>query len=160
MSRPEPSLADGLERAVREMRDNDEAGWAEAIEACERAAARLRELESERQDTYQRGWRHGYRAQEADARRRPHRRDLMTQPEPTGDNYVELTGDDIPPHLRPDAVIGICGRCGREAPEVEIGTEDRMTQPDGYPCGGRIEPLTPDRGVACDAVLEANPEGE
>jgi hypothetical protein len=38
--------------------------------------------------------------------------------------------------------VGECGRCHRKvwAPD-QVGQEDRMTQPDGYPCGGRIESL-------------------
>jgi hypothetical protein len=55
------------------------------------------------------------------------------------DDYVELTGDDLPAHLRPDAPTAICGRCGRESvAESEFGQECRMPQPDGYPCGGRF----------------------
>lgn len=35
--------------------------------------------------------------------------------------------------------IGICNRCQRHTwSAVEIDAEDRMTQPDGNPCGGRI----------------------
>lgn len=46
---------------------------------------------------------------------------------------------DWPPHLRDDAPAGVCGRCGRETVAVDLfGQEDRMTQPDGYPCGGRF----------------------
>lgn len=55
-------------------------------------------------------------------------------------DWVELTGDDIPYHLRRDAPpLAECNRCHRKtwAPS-EIGTEDRMPQPDGNPCGGRI----------------------
>jgi DNA-binding XRE family transcriptional regulator len=39
-----------------------------------------------------------------------------------------------------------CGRCGRKTwSATEFGTEDRMTQPDGFPCGGRFgEPKTTD----------------
>jgi hypothetical protein len=39
--------------------------------------------------------------------------------------------------------LGECGRCHRKtwAPS-EVGQEDRMTQPDGYPCGGRIEAVS------------------
>lgn len=56
------------------------------------------------------------------------------------DDLVELIGDDIPYHLRPDAPpLAECNRCHREtwAPDMD-GTEDRMTQPDGNPCGGRF----------------------
>jgi hypothetical protein len=36
--------------------------------------------------------------------------------------------------------VGQCRRCGRKTwSDMEIGREDRMTQPDGDPCGGRIE---------------------
>lgn len=55
-------------------------------------------------------------------------------------DYIELTGDDLPYHLRLDAPpLGQCNRCQRQtwAPS-ELNTEDRMTQPDGNPCGGRI----------------------
>lgn len=35
--------------------------------------------------------------------------------------------------------LGQCNRCGRQTWEAsEVGAEDRMTQPDGNPCGGRI----------------------
>ena len=57
-----------------------------------------------------------------------------------GGEWVELVGDDIPYHLRLDAPpLGECNRCHRETwATSEIDTEDRMTQPDGNPCGGRI----------------------
>lgn len=46
---------------------------------------------------------------------------------------------DLPAHLRDDAPVAVCGRCGRETVDVELcGQEDRMTQPDGFPCGGRF----------------------
>lgn len=50
----------------------------------------------------------------------------------------ELIGDDIPYHLRPNAVpIAICNRCGREGWDAnEIDTVDNMIQPDGKSCGG------------------------
>lgn len=43
-----------------------------------------------------------------------------------------------------DKPVGECGRCHRKTwfPD-EVGKEDRMTQPDGYPCGGRFESLLP-----------------
>lgn len=58
--------------------------------------------------------------------------------------YVELAGDDLPHHLRPDAApLGQCNRCHRKTwSESELGIEDRLTQPDGNPCGGRIVSLT------------------
>lgn len=38
--------------------------------------------------------------------------------------------------------LGVCRRCGRKTwAESELGAEDRMTQPDGDPCGGRIEAI-------------------
>jgi hypothetical protein len=44
-----------------------------------------------------------------------------------------------PAHLRDDAPSQKCNRCGRCTWSVEdFGTEDRMTQPDGNPCGGRF----------------------
>lgn len=57
-----------------------------------------------------------------------------------GDDWVELIGDDLPYHLRLDAPpLGRCNRCQRQTwSEVELGTEDRVPQPDGNPCGGRI----------------------
>lgn len=46
-----------------------------------------------------------------------------------------------PAHLRDDAPSQQCGRCGRYTwSPSEFGTECRMPQPDGYPCGGRFEP--------------------
>jgi hypothetical protein len=50
-----------------------------------------------------------------------------------------LTGD-VPYHLQPDALpLGECNRCSRKTRlESELDTEDRLTQPDGNPCGGRI----------------------
>lgn len=58
-------------------------------------------------------------------------------------DWVELTGDDLPYHLRLDAPpLGECNRCHRKTWSVaELGTEDRMTQPDGNPCGGRVSVL-------------------
>ena len=51
-------------------------------------------------------------------------------------DYVELTGDDLPR----DALVARCGRCGRESvAEESFGQEDRMPQPDGFPCGGRFD---------------------
>lgn len=60
-----------------------------------------------------------------------------------GDEYVELTGDDIPYHLRPDATpLGQCDRCERYtwSPD-EIGTVDEMPQPSGGVCGGTLRAL-------------------
>lgn len=56
------------------------------------------------------------------------------------DNWVELIGDDVPYHLRLDAPpLGVCNRCQRKTwSDSELGAEDRMPQPDGRPCGGRI----------------------
>lgn len=45
-----------------------------------------------------------------------------------------------PAHLRDNAPTQRCGRCGRQTVDTaQFGTEDRMTQPDGGPCGGRFE---------------------
>jgi hypothetical protein len=47
---------------------------------------------------------------------------------------------DWPEHLRDDAPFAICGRCGRKTWSLaERGAEDRMTQPDGFPCGGMFD---------------------
>lgn len=44
-----------------------------------------------------------------------------------------------PAHLRDDAPFVQCGRCGRKTWDTDaFGTECRMTQPDGFPCGGRF----------------------
>jgi hypothetical protein len=63
---------------------------------------------------------------------------------PTADELVELVGDGIPYHLRPDVPpLGRCNRCQRKTWSAkEIGREDRMAQPDGNPCGGRIVAVT------------------
>jgi hypothetical protein len=47
---------------------------------------------------------------------------------------------DLPYHLRMDAPpLAQCNRCGRKSWDADAaGTEDRMTQPDGNPCGGRF----------------------
>lgn len=38
-----------------------------------------------------------------------------------------------------DTKQGSCNRCGRSTwTKADLGTEDRMTQPDGNPCGGRF----------------------
>jgi hypothetical protein len=52
-----------------------------------------------------------------------------------GDNVSE-----VPYHLDLNAPpLAECDRCGRKTwAEAEVGTEDRMTQPDGNPCGGRL----------------------
>lgn len=54
------------------------------------------------------------------------------------DEWVELTGDEIPYHLRLDAPpLAACDRCGRESWDSGvIGTTDQMTQPNGQRCGG------------------------
>lgn len=39
-----------------------------------------------------------------------------------------------------DPHVGECNRCHRKTWDAEtIGTEDRMPQPDGGPCGGMFE---------------------
>jgi hypothetical protein len=44
-----------------------------------------------------------------------------------------------PAHLRDNAPTQRCNRCGRKTVAEELfGTEDRMPQPDGNPCGGRF----------------------
>lgn len=54
------------------------------------------------------------------------------------DDWVELTGASLPYHLNLDAPpLAVCNRCGRQSwSEESAGTEDRMIQPDGNPCGG------------------------
>lgn len=56
------------------------------------------------------------------------------------DEVVELTGDDIPYHLRADAPpLAICDRCERQSwAESDVDQVDRMPQPSGRPCGGRL----------------------
>lgn len=63
----------------------------------------------------------------------------MTEPGESQE-FVELVGDHIPYHLRLDAApLAVCNRCGRKTWADElVGTEDRMTQPDGSPCGGKF----------------------
>jgi hypothetical protein len=40
-----------------------------------------------------------------------------------------------------DPPLGECGRCHRRTwAKEEVGREDRVQQPDGYPCGGMIDP--------------------
>jgi hypothetical protein len=61
------------------------------------------------------------------------------------DEWVELTGDDIPAHLRDDAPTQRCGRCLRCTwDEAQFGQECRMPQPDGFPCGGTFGGLPED----------------
>jgi hypothetical protein len=56
-----------------------------------------------------------------------------------GDTWHELTQDEMPSHLRDDAPTQQCGRCRRFTwSPSEFGQECRMTQPDGFPCGGRF----------------------
>lgn len=41
-----------------------------------------------------------------------------------------------------DSLAGQCNRCGRKSwSKDEVGAEDRLTQPDGNPCGGLIEQI-------------------
>jgi integrase len=57
------------------------------------------------------------------------------------DDYVELIGEVIPNHLRFDGtdVKAQCLRCQRWTWSYEqFGQECRMTQPDGFPCGGQF----------------------
>lgn len=40
--------------------------------------------------------------------------------------------------------VAKCDRCGRSTWDAgSVGTEDRMTQPDGNPCGGRFVAASP-----------------
>ena len=56
------------------------------------------------------------------------------------DAYQRASGVELPVHLLDDAPSSTCGRCGRVTwSTADFGTEDRMTQPDGYPCGGRFD---------------------
>lgn len=32
--------------------------------------------------------------------------------------------------------VSVCGRCHREGGALDLHQEDRMVQPDGFPCGG------------------------
>lgn len=53
-------------------------------------------------------------------------------------DYIELSGDALAAFLE-QPPVAVCGRCGRKTYDSDqIGVEDRMTQPDGYPCGGRF----------------------
>lgn len=55
---------------------------------------------------------------------------------------IDMRGDQSgwPEWLRDDAPFQQCGRCKRKTwDKAEFGSECRMTQPDGYPCGGRFE---------------------
>lgn len=67
----------------------------------------------------------------------PYEGDAPSAPQRDG-GYVELTGDNLPYHLRPDAKpLAHCTRCKRETFDaLDIGTLDTMTQPDGDPCSG------------------------
>lgn len=52
----------------------------------------------------------------------------------------EVDQPSWPAHLRDDAPYQRCGRCRRRTYATsEFNTECRMTQPDGFPCGGRFE---------------------
>lgn len=55
------------------------------------------------------------------------------------DELTDMTS--TAPHPDPnDPHVGECNRCHRKTWDAEtIGTEDRMTQPDGGPCGGTFE---------------------
>lgn len=56
-------------------------------------------------------------------------------------NPDEFSGIDLEALLA-GPPLGECGRCHRKTwTSSEVGQEDRLTQPDGYPCGGRIEPF-------------------
>jgi len=49
--------------------------------------------------------------------------------------------DGLPDYLRDDAPYQHCARCGRKTCATEdFNTECRMTQPDGFPCGGSFGP--------------------
>jgi len=54
------------------------------------------------------------------------------------EHAFDLTGDALAAFLD-SPPLAECGRCRRKtwSPE-EVGQEDRMTQPDGFPCGGRF----------------------
>lgn len=53
---------------------------------------------------------------------------------------MSVFGLDDPPLAR-------CNRCGRSTWSLEqVSTEDRMTQPDGNPCGGLFVPELSDSG--------------
>ena len=56
------------------------------------------------------------------------------------DAYQQASGVVLPVHLLDDAPSRRCGRCGRTTWSVaDFGGECRMSQPDGYPCGGRFD---------------------
>jgi hypothetical protein len=83
-------------------------------------------------------WRHGTTANRATGDKG--RNIMRDNRNPRFGDFEELLGDDVPRHLRPDAPpLGQCDRCLRQTWSAdEVGTEDRMTQPDGNSCGGRI----------------------
>lgn len=55
-------------------------------------------------------------------------------------DYVELTGDLLPPHLRPDAPTAECCCCHRTT-WSEFGERCNFLQPDGTNCAGWFHPL-------------------
>lgn len=73
---------------------------------------------------------------------------------------------DFPTSSHPDAwerykpkpALARCGRCHRVTfAEDEVGRECRMTQPDGYPCGGTFEPSN--RRTIADVMAEYEKDG-
>ena len=62
---------------------------------------------------------------------------------PTADVPTIVDQSDWPAHLRDDAPRQRCNRCRRYTYALsEFGAECRMTQPDGWPCGGRFGSVT------------------
>ena len=59
-------------------------------------------------------------------------------------DYIELSGDDLRRWMEAPPMAK-CNRCGRKTwDEDELHREDRMTQPDGNPCGGRFVAVSDD----------------
>lgn len=82
-------------------------------------------------------------------------------PDDEGDGLLGVDESTWPAHLRDDAPTARCGRCGRETVDAELfGQEDRMPQPDSYPCGGRFTapPTAPRDREALVEILEGRAE--
>lgn len=98
-----------------------------------------------------------FRAEEALQRRNTPGQVIDSEFDYTTHKYVDLLEEDLrsllppenpgPEYIRIDDIldkppVAQCTRCGRKTwSSSEVNTEDRMTQPDGQPCGGFLEAL-------------------
>lgn len=74
---------------------------------------------------------------------------------PTG---RELTGDEIPYHLRDNVPpLGRCDACGRTTWAPEVGEACKMPSPTGKVCRGTFRSIALDPALVCDGAGVTDP---